>query len=414
MHRLNKIDPEVAGLIRAERENQENTISLIASENYVSSGIIEAQASAFNNRTIQGSFARRYFPGCQNVDKLENLAVQRVKKLFGAEHANVQPHSGSQANMIVYQAILKPGDTILGMSLSHGGHLSHGVSVNFSGTVYHAVHYSLNRKTETFDFGQILRLARKHKPRLIIAGGSAYPRAIDFRKFREIADTVDALLLADIAHIAGLVAAKVHPDPVPFCDFVTTSTYKTLRGPRGGIVMCKGKFAERIDKAAFPGIQGSIHMQLVAAKAVALKQASTREFRDYQKKIVRNSKALAARLKEIGFRLVTGGTDTHLMLVDLTNKKITGKGAEKALEAVGILANRNMIPFDTKGSFITSGIRLGTSTVTTRGFKEKEMETIGDLIEETLDNIHAEKSLEYIRGKVSELCQRYPLFKGNS
>jgi len=367
-------DPEIAEAIKSELKRQQNKIELIASENFISIAVMAAMGSPLTNKYAEGYPGKRYYGGCEYIDVVESIAIERAKKLFGAEHANVQPHSGAQANMAVYFAVLNPGDTILGMNLSHGGHLTHGSPVNFSGKLYNIVSYGVDPETETINYDEVLRLAKEHRPKLILAGASAYPRVIDFKKFREIADEVGAYLMVDMAHIAGLVAAGLHPSPVEYADFVTTTTHKTLRGPRGGLILCKEKYAKLIDKTIFPGIQGGPLEHVIAAKAVALKEAMTEEFKNYQVQILKNAKALSTRLIERGFRLVSGGTDNHLMLVDLRNKGITGKDAEKILDEHNITCNKNAIPFDTQSPMITSGIRLGTPAVTTRGFKEEDMD----------------------------------------
>lgn len=405
-----EIDPDIAKAILGELERQEYTLEMIASENFASPAVMQVQGCVMTNKYAEGYPGKRYYGGCSFVDIAESLAIERAKKLFGAEHVNVQPHSGTQANMAVYMAVLSPGDTILAMDLAHGGHLSHGAKVNFSGKLYNVVFYGVRRDTETIDYDQVRDLAKKHRPKLIVVGASAYPRIIDFKAFREIADEVGAYVMADIAHIAGLVAAGVHPSPVPYCEFVTTTTHKTLRGPRGGIVMCRFEFAKLIDKTVFPGIQGGPLMHVIAAKAVAFKEALTEEFREYQRQIVKNAKVLAERLASHGLRIVSGGTDNHLMLVDLRPIGITGNVAEKALEEAGITVNKNMIPFDPEKPTVTSGIRIGTPALTTRGMKEKEMEEIGDLIAYVLKNIDNEKVRKEVRERVLELCRRFPLY----
>ena len=410
MSMLGKIDPEVAEAIKLETERQAFQLELIASENFVSEAVLEAMGSVMTNKYAEGYPAKRYYGGCEFVDIAENLAISRAKKLFDAEWANVQPHSGSQANIAVYHAILEPGDTILGMDLSHGGHLTHGSPVNFSGKMYNVVSYGVKKDTETLDYEQVETLAKKHKPKLIVVGWSAYPRILDFKKFREIADMVGAKIMVDIAHPAGLIAAKVHPSPVPHAEFVTTTTHKTLRGPRGGMILCKEEFGPLINKSIFPGTQGGPLMHIIAAKAVAFKEALTSEFVDYQKQILTNAKALAKRLSDKGFRLVSGGTDTHLMLVDLTETGLTGKQAEQALDKAGITVNKNTIPFETKSPFVTSGIRIGTPAVTTRGMKEKEMDVIGDFITEVLENIDSEETQKKVKKSVRELCEKFPLY----
>ncbi|MCD5397331.1 serine hydroxymethyltransferase [candidate division NPL-UPA2 bacterium] len=412
MRDLERTDPDIAEAIRLEEEREEGKLDLIASENYTSRAVMEAQGSVLTNKYAEGYPGKRYYGGCEFVDRVESLAVERAKKLFGAEHANVQAHSGSQANMAVYFVVLKPGDTLLGMDLAQGGHLTHGSPVSFSGMYFQVVSYGVDRKTELIDFSQLRKLAREHKPRILVAGASAYPRTLDFHIFREIADEVGAYLLADIAHIAGLVVADVHPHPFPSAQFVTTTTHKTLRGPRGGMIMCAQEFGKRIDKMIFPGIQGGPLMQVIAAKAVAFKEAEAPEFREYQKQTVKNARALAEGLKEKGFRLVSGGTDTHLILVDLTAQGITGREAEGALDEAGITANKNSLPFDKQRPAITSGIRLGTPALTTRGMKEGEMKTIAGMIKEILQNIHDDKSRNRVKEEVRALCENFPLYKG--
>ncbi len=404
---LKTIDPEIYEIMRHEVERQRNKLNLIASENYASRAVLQAQGSVMTNKYAEGYPGKRYYGGCEFVDAAENLAIERAKKLFKAEHVNVQPHSGSQANMAVYLARLKCGDTIMSMDLTHGGHLSHGSPVNFSGKLFKIVPYGVSRETKTIDYDALLDLAKKHRPKLIVSGASAYPRELDFRRFREIADEVDALLLADIAHIAGLVVAGIHCDPVPYADFVTTTTHKTLRGPRGGMIMCREEYAKDIDRTVFPGIQGGPLMHVIAAKAVAFKEAMSRDFNDYQKQIVKNAKKIANELIIRGNELVSGGTDNHLMLVDLTPLGITGKEAETKLSEAGIILNKNTIPFETKSPFITSGIRIGTPAATTRGMKEKEMVIIADAIDETIRD-DAEKTKE-VKRSILELCNQFPI-----
>jgi len=408
---LRKTDPEVFEAIYKELKREREGLELIASENFTSDAVMEAMGNVMTNKYAEGYPGARYYGGCEYVDIAERLAIERAKKLFGAEHANVQPHSGVQANMAVYFATLKPGDTILSMKLSHGGHLSHGHKVSFSGKIYNVVHYTVNKETERLDFDLIRELAKEHKPNIIVAGYSAYPRIIEWDKFKEIADEVGAYFMADIAHIAGLVAAGVHPSPIPYADFVTTTTHKTLRGPRGGIIMCKEEHAKKLDKAVFPGAQGGPLMHVIAAKAVALKEALTEEFREYQRQIVKNAKALAETLMEEGLRLVTGGTDNHLMLVDLRPFNLTGDVAEKALEKAGITVNKNTIPFDPQKPTVTSGIRIGTPAVTTRGMKEEEMKRIGKLIARVLRSPDDEKVLNQVKGEVEELAKVFPLYE---
>lgn len=410
MSELKETDFEVYKAIEGEEARERSKIVLIASENYVSPAVLEAQGSVFTNKYAEGYPSRRYYGGCQFADQVELLAIERAKKLFGAEHVNVQPHSGSSANMAVYFSVLQPGDTILGMGLPHGGHLTHGAPVSFSGQIYKSFSYGVDRKTEVVDYDEVERLAVEHKPRMIVCGYSAYSRILDFARFRSIADKVGAYLMADIAHIAGLVAVDEHPSPVPYADFVTTTTHKTLRGPRGGMILCREKFAKAVDKAIFPGIQGGPLVHVIAAKAVSFKEALAPEFREYQRQVKKNARALAQRLSEDGFRIVSGTTDNHLMLVDLTSKNITGRDAETALDAAGITCNKNSIPYDQKPPVTTSGIRLGTPIVTTRGMREQEMKTIGDLICEALLNINAPDKLAAIKERTKAFCARYPMF----
>lgn len=405
---LKKYDPEVMEAIELEINRQREHLELIASENFVSSQVMEAMGSQMTNKYAEGYPGRRYYGGCEFVDKVENLAIDRLKKLFGADHANVQPHSGSNANLGVYFAVLKPGDKVLGMNLSQGGHLTHGSPVNISGTYFNFVAYGVDKETEMIDYDEVRQIALKEKPKMIVAGASAYPRIIDFAKFREIADEVGAYLMVDMAHIAGLVAAGLHPNPVPYADFVTTTTHKTLRGPRGGAILCKEEYAKAIDKAIFPGIQGGPLMHVIAAKAVSFGEALKDEFKEYQKQVVKNAKALAEALKERGFRLVSGGTDNHLILLDVRNRGLTGKRAEELLEQVNVTTNKNTIPFDPESPFITSGIRIGTPALTTRGMKEEEMKRIGEIMDLALDK---KNDREEIRSRVLELCQEFPLYK---
>jgi len=410
MSELKMEDPEVYNAIKGEEERELSKIVLIASENYVSQAVLEAQGSVFTNKYAEGYPSRRYYGGCEFADEVETLAIERAKQLFGAEHVNVQPHSGSSANMAVYFSVLKPGDTILGMGLAHGGHLTHGASVSFSGQLYKSISYGVDRKTELLDYDEVERLAIEHKPKMIICGYSAYSRVLDFARFRQIADKVGAYLMADIAHIAGLVAVGEHPSPVPFADFVTTTTHKTLRGPRGGMILCKQQFAKAVDKVIFPGIQGGPLVHVIAAKAVSFKEALMPEFRDYQHQVVKNAKALARRLTQDGLRIVSGATENHLMLVDLTPKNITGRDAEIALDAAGITVNKNSIPYDQKPPVTTSGIRLGTPIVTTRGMREPEMKIIGDLICEVLVNGKSAEKLAAIKERTKAFCAGFPLF----
>jgi glycine hydroxymethyltransferase len=405
---LTEFDPEIATAIQGEADRESFTLEMIASENFVSKGVMEAQGSVMTNKYAEGYPGKRYYGGCKYVDVAEGLAIERAKKIFGAEHVNVQPHSGSQANMAVYHTILKPGDTILGMNLSHGGHLTHGCPVNFSGYSYNVFAYGVKQDTELIDYDEVAKLAREHKPKMIVVGASAYPRVIDAVKFREIADEVGAKIMTDIAHPAGLVAAKLYPSPVPYSDFVTTTTHKTLRGPRGGMILCKEEYAKEVNKKIFPGIQGGPLMHVIAAKAVAFKEALEDGFIDYQKQVIVNAKALAAHLSENGYKLVSGGTDTHLMLVDLRPQDITGKAAEEALDFAGITVNKNTVPFETRSPFVTSGIRIGTAALTTRGMKEQEMKQIGDWIIDILKNIEDESFLNKTREQIKELCVQFP------
>jgi len=407
---LKNADPEIARAILEETVRQAGKLEMIASENFVSEAVLEAQGSIMTNKYAEGYPAKRYYGGCEYVDVAETLAIERCKQLFGADHVNVQPHSGTQANMAVYFSALEPGDTILGMNLSHGGHLSHGSPANFSGKLYNVVAYGVDKETETIDFNEVEAQARKHKPKMIVVGASAYPRTIDFNKFRQVADQVGAVIMADIAHIAGLVATGLHPSPIPICEYVTSTTHKTLRGPRGGLIMCKEAFAKTLNSRVFPGMQGGPLMHIIAAKAVAFKEALTPEFKTYQTQIVKNAKALAEALMAEGFRLVSGGTDNHLMLVDLTSKGITGKDAQEVLDRAGITANKNGIPFDTKGPMVTSGIRVGTPALTTRGMKEAQMVLIARLIGEVLTNIQDEEKIRAVREEVRMLCDKFPLY----
>ncbi|MBN2438646.1 MAG: serine hydroxymethyltransferase [Deltaproteobacteria bacterium] len=410
MSYLMNADPEVAEAIRQETRRQAGKLEMIASENFVSEAVLEAQGSVMTNKYAEGYPGRRYYGGCEFVDIVERLAIERSKQLFGAEHANVQAHAGVQANMAVYFTVLQPGDTILGMNLSHGGHLSHGSPASFSGKLYRGVFYGVGRKTETIDFNEVETLAKRHRPKIIVVGASSYPRTIDFEKFRVIADQVGALILADIAHIGGLVSAGLHPSPVPCCEFVTMTTHKTLRGPRGGLILCKKEFAEVLDTKIFPEMQGGPLMHIIAAKAAAMKEALTEDFKQYQRQIVKNAKTLADELMENGFRLVSGGTDNHLMLVDLTDLGITGKETQETLDRTGITVNKNRIPFDTRGAHVTSGIRIGTPALTTRGMKEPEMKRIAGFFSAVLRDIHNEKRLTEIREEVRSLCVQFPLY----
>ncbi|BDV43193.1 serine hydroxymethyltransferase [Geotalea uraniireducens] len=410
MSNLEAFDPEVATAIRHETERQEYNLELIASENFVSEAVLEAQGSVLTNKYAEGYPGKRYYGGCHQVDVVENLAIDRAKELFGADHANVQPHSGSQANMAVYFTVLKPGDTILGMNLSHGGHLTHGSPVNFSGRFFNVVPYGVSRETETIDFNEVERLALEHKPKMIVVGASAYPRILDFAAFRTIADKVGAVIMVDMAHIAGLVAAGLHPNPVPHAEFVTTTTHKTLRGPRGGMILCREEFAKALNSNIFPGIQGGPLMHVIAAKAVAFKEALAPEFKSYQGQIVKNAAKLADELMKRGFKLVSGGTDNHLMLVDLSGTELTGKIAEEALDKAGITVNKNTVPFETRSPFVTSGFRIGTPAATTHGLKEAEMADVAGFIAEALANADNESALANIKERVNALMRRFPLY----
>ncbi len=407
---LPESDPEVFEAIQHEQERQNESIELIASENFVSRAVLEAAGTVLTNKYAEGYPGRRYYGGCEFVDVVERLAIRRAKELFGAEHANVQPHSGTQANAAIYFAFLQPGDTIMGMDLSSGGHLTHGHPLSYSGRDFNVVAYGVDRETETIDYDQVAEVAREHRPKLIICGASAYSRVIDFARFRAIADEVDALLMADIAHISGLVAAGVHPSPVPHCDFVTTTTHKTLRGPRSGLILCKKKFKKEVNRALFPGMQGGPLMHIVAAKAVAFKEALSDDFVDYQKRIVANASALAGALAERGYRIVSGGTDNHVFLVDVAASGLTGKLAEKALDRAGITANKNAIPFDQNPPLVASGVRIGTPAVTTRGMEIAEMATIAELIDGVLRDPESEAVAAETRARVGRLCAGFPLY----
>jgi glycine hydroxymethyltransferase len=407
---LQQTDSEVFAAIQKETNRLEQNLELIASENVVSEAVLEAQGCVMTNKYAEGYPGKRYYGGCEFVDEVESMAIARARELFGADHANVQPHSGSQANMTVYLSVLKPGDCYLGMNLAHGGHLSMGSPVNFSGILYRVIPYGVSEKTETIDYDEVAKLAREHRPKLIIAGASAYPRIIDFAKFRQIADEVGALLMVDMAHIAGLVAAGMHPSPVPHADFVTTTTHKTLRGPRGGMVLCRAAYAKTVDSKVFPGMQGGPLMHVIAAKAVALKEALDPGFKIYQQQIVKNAQALAKALSSNGYRLTSGGTDNHLMLVDLRKSELTGKAAQDALDRAHITVNRNAVPFDTRSPFITSGIRIGTPAVTSRGMKEEEMGLIGNLIAKALDRVGDENVLNEVANQVAALCRKFPVY----
>jgi glycine hydroxymethyltransferase len=410
MRRLAEVDPDVAKVLHEEAQRQNRNLELIASENFVSEAVLEATGSVLTNKYAEGYPGRRYYGGCEVVDVVEDLAIARAKELFGAEHVNVQPHSGAQANMAVYFTLLKPGDTVLGPNLSHGGHLTAGSPVNYSGKFYSIVAYGVRRDTERIDLDQVRDLAKEHRPKLLIAGGSAFPRAIDFQPFADIAREVGATLMADIAHPAGLVAAGLHPSPVGLADFVTSTTHKTLRGPRGGMVMCRAAHGAALDRTVMPGVQGGPLMHVIAAKAVAFREALTPEWRAYQRQIVTNAAAFAEALLARGFRLVTGGTDTHLLLVDLTTRQITGKDAQEALDRAWITVNKNTVPFETKSPMVTSGIRLGTPAVTTRGMKAPEMAIIAELIDRVLSNIGSESVAARVRAEVQELTGRFPLY----
>ena len=410
MRHLKHTDPEIYEAIIKEYERQFYHLELIASENFTSLAVMEAQGSVLTNKYAEGLPHKRYYGGCEFVDIVEDLAIKRVKELYGAEHANVQPHSGSQANMAVYMAVLKPGDTILGMDLAHGGHLSHGAKVNFSGKIYNAVYYGLNPETELIDYDQVYRLAKEHKPKLIVAGASAYPRVIDWEKFAQIAEDVGAYLMVDMAHYSGLIAGGVYPNPVPYAHFVTSTTHKTLRGPRGGFILCKAEFAKDIDKSVFPGIQGGPLMHVIAAKAVAFKEAMTEEFKRYARQVVKNAQAMAEEFMRLGFKVVSNGTDSHIVLLDLRNKGITGKQAEEALGRANITVNKNAVPFDPLPPTKTSGIRIGTPAMTTRGMKEDEMRYIARLIAQVINNIEDSDTIEKVSKEVIELCQQFPLY----
>ncbi|QID32455.1 serine hydroxymethyltransferase [Pampinifervens florentissimum] len=410
MRHLRHTDPEIYEAIVKEYKRQFYHLELIASENFTSLAVMEAQGSVLTNKYAEGLPHKRYYGGCEFVDIAEDLAIKRVKELYGAEHANVQPHSGSQANMAVYMAVLKPGDTILGMDLAHGGHLTHGAKVNFSGKIYSVVYYGLNPETELIDYDQVYRLAKEHKPKLIVAGASAYPRVIDWEKFAHIAQEVGAYLMVDMAHYSGLIAGGVYPNPVPYAHFVTSTTHKTLRGPRGGFILCKAEFAKEIDKSVFPGIQGGPLMHVIAAKAVAFKEAMTEEFKEYAKQVVRNAQAMAEEFIRLGFKVVSNGTDSHIVLLDLRDKGITGKQAEEALGRANITVNKNAVPFDPLPPTKTSGIRIGTPAMTTRGMKEEEMRLIARLIAQVIQNIEDSHVIERVGREVIELCQQFPLY----
>jgi glycine hydroxymethyltransferase len=407
---LEQIDAEVFSAIQKETGRLEQNLELIASENVVSEAVLEAQGCVMTNKYAEGYPGKRYYGGCEFVDEVESLAIARAKELFGAEHVNVQPHSGTQANMTVYLSVLKPGDSYLGMNLAHGGHLSMGSPVNFSGMIYRVIPYGVSEQSETIDYDEVERLAKEHRPKLIIAGASAYPRVIDYARFRKAADGVGALLMVDMAHIAGLVAAGLHPSPVPYADFVTTTTHKTLRGPRGGMVLCRAAHAKTVDSKVFPGMQGGPLMHVIAAKAVALKEALSPDFKQYQEQIVKNAQTLSQALISQGFRLTSGGTDNHLMLIDLRQSELTGKVAQETLDRARITVNKNAVPFDTRSPFVTSGIRIGTPAVTSRGMKEKEMEQIGGFIVRALKHVGDEQALQSIAGEVGALCKKFPVY----
>ncbi len=408
---LKHSDPEIFNLVEEEERRQQHNIELIASENFTSKAVMEAVGTTLTNKYAEGYPHKRYYGGCEVVDKIEDIARDRFKEIFGAEHANVQPHSGSQANMAVYMAALNPGDKILGMDLSHGGHLTHGSPVNFSGILYDFVSYGVSEDDEMIDYEEVRQIALKEKPKMIVAGASAYPRKIDFKKFKEIADEVGAIFFVDMAHIAGLVAAGVHENPVPYADFVSTTTHKTLRGPRGGAVLCKEKWAKALDKAVFPGMQGGPLEHVIAGKAVCFKEAMEPEFKTYMEQVVKNCKVLGDELMAKGYKLVSGGTDNHLILLDLTDKGITGKAAENILDTVGITVNKNTVPKETQSPFVTSGVRIGTAAMTTRGFKEEDFKKTAELIDYVLT--HMEDDLSDVRRQVVELCDKYPLYEGS-
>ncbi len=412
MNDLKKEDPEIFQAIAKELDRQKNNLELIASENIVSPAVMQAQGSVMTNKYAEGYPNRRWYGGCVNVDTAEDLAIERAKKLFGAQWVNVQPHSGSQANNAVYNVAIEPGDTILTLDLACGGHLTHGHKMNFSGRVYHVVHYGVDQKTEMFDYDQIRALAKEHRPRLILAGASAYSRTIHFDKFREICDEVGAILFVDMAHIAGLVAAGLHPSPIPYAEFVTTTTHKTLRGPRGGMILCREEFGKKIDAHVFPGLQGGPLMHVIAAKAVAFKEALSADFKVYQKQVVANAQTFAEEIASLGFRVVSGGTDNHLLMVDLRPKKITGKDASKVLDEVHITVNKNLIPFDPESPMVTSGIRIGTPALTTRGMKQAEMKKVAEYINRAIVHRDDKIELEKIRKGVLELTRQFPIYEG--
>jgi glycine hydroxymethyltransferase len=410
MRHLNQTDPEVAQAVRNETRRQGSQLELIASENFVSEAVLEALGTVFTNKYAEGYPAKRYYGGCEYADVVENLAIERTKQLFGCDHANVQPHSGSQANTAAYMSVLKPGDTIMGLNLSHGGHLTHGHPLNFSGRMYNVVAYGVRQEDERIDYEAMLALAQEHKPKMIVVGASAYPRIIDFAAVRRAADAAGAVIMADIAHIAGLVATGLHPSPVPVCEFVTTTTHKTLRGPRGGLIMCKAELAKEVDKLTFPGIQGGPLVHVITAKAVAFKEALQPDFKAYQQQVVKNAARLAQTLSGEGWRLVSGGTDNHLVLIDVFGRGITGKVAEKALDRAGITVNKNTIPFDKNSPLVASGVRIGTPALTTRGMKEEQMVTVGQLLSRALQNVENETELANVKKDVARLCADFPLY----
>jgi glycine hydroxymethyltransferase len=407
---LAEVDPEIADAIKLETQRQNDTLELIASENHVSRAVLTAMGSVFTNKYAEGYPGKRYYGGCGPTDIVENIAIERAKKLFGAEHANVQPHSGSQANMSVYFAVLKPGDTIMGMDLSHGGHLTHGHPLSYSGRDFKVVAYHVRKEDERIDYDEMEHLAQEHKPRMIICGASAYSRVIDFKRIREICDRSGSLMMADVAHIAGLIVTGNHPSPVPYADFVTTTTHKTLRGPRAGLVLCKEKFAKDLDRSVFPGVQGGPLVHIIAAKAVGFQEALSPEFKEYQTQIVRNAKALAQAVGDAGFRIVSGGTDNHLFMTDVFSKGITGKDGQNMLESANITVNKNTIPFDTQKPMVASGLRIGTPAVTTRGLREPEMKTVGQLIARVLDSKGDAGVIEKVKKDVKDLCDRFPIY----
>ena len=407
--KIRKTDKEIYSLIEEELDRQEEGIELIASENFTSEAVMEAMGSYLTNKYAEGYPQKRYYGGCEVVDKIEQIAIDRAKKLFGAEHANVQPHSGSQANMAVYFTVLNPGDTVLGMDLSHGGHLTHGSKVNFSGKLFNFVSYGVNKETEMIDYEEVRKIALENKPKLIVAGASAYPRVLDFKKFKEIADEVNAYLMVDMAHIAGLVAAGIHESPVPYADFVTTTTHKTLRGPRGGLILCKEKFAKDLNKNIFPGMQGGPLIHVIAGKVVCFKEALEPSFKEYAKNVVENCKVLGEELVKKGFKLVSNGTDNHLILVDLTNKNVTGKEVENLLDKIGVTLNKNTVPNETRSPFVTSGVRIGTAAVTTKGYTTEDMKEIASIINDAIEN--KDEDLEELKIRVKKLSSKHPMYK---